>query len=195
MLVLKEVTEASQSVSLPVDGSLQHDLVPGTAETARTPPTKPARIRADETNRCPSCRATPTVADCAHRADRHRTGCRARSEGAASVNRVSERPGAYAKTISGGVAHDLPDDLRKALRSDRTALAIWEDLTPLARNEWICWVMSVKKPETRREHVERVCSELHDGMRRPCCFIGCIHRSDKPLSASQKFILGRRSKT
>lgn len=90
--------------------------------------------------------------------------------------------------------HALPEDLRKALRLDAKALAIWEDLTPLARNEWICWVMSVKKPETRREHVERVCSELHDGMRRPCCFIGCIHRSDKPLSASQKFILRRRSK-
>ncbi len=96
--------------------------------------------------------------------------------------------------ISGGVAHDLPEDLRRALRFDPKALAIWEDLTPLARNEWICWVMSVKKSETRREHVERVCSELRDGMRRPCCFIGCIHRSDKPLSPSQKFILGRRSK-
>lgn len=98
------------------------------------------------------------------------------------------------KAVSGGVVHDLPEDLRKALRSDPKALAIWEDLTPLARNEWICWVVSVKKAETRREHVERVCSELHDGMRRPCCFIGCIHRSDKPLSPSQEFILGRRSK-
>jgi len=86
-----------------------------------------------------------------------------------------------AKALSGGVAHDLPEDLRKALRSDPTAVAIWETLTPLARNEWICWVVSVKKPETRREHVNRVCSELHDGMRRPCCFMGCVHRSDKPL--------------
>ena len=97
-------------------------------------------------------------------------------------------------TISGGVAHDLPEDLGKALRSDPKALAIWESLTPLARNEWICWVISVKKPETRREHLERVCPELHDGMRRPCCFMGCIHRNDKPLSPSQKFILGRRAK-
>ena len=60
------------------------------------------------------------------------------------------------KTISGGVAHDLPEDLRKALRADPPALAIWETLTPLARNEWICWVISVKGSETRREHVERV---------------------------------------
>jgi hypothetical protein len=98
------------------------------------------------------------------------------------------------KTIFGGVAHDLPTDLRKALVSEPKVLAIWESLTPLSRNEWICWVISVKKPETRREHVERVSSELKEGMRRPCCWIGCIHRNDKPLSASQKFVTGKRSK-
>jgi uncharacterized protein YdeI (YjbR/CyaY-like superfamily) len=49
------------------------------------------------------------------------------------------------KAISGGVAHDLPPDLRKVLTSDPKALAAWEDLTPLARNEWICWSISVKK--------------------------------------------------
>ncbi len=64
------------------------------------------------------------------------------------------------RNISGGVAHDLPDDLRNVLESDPKALATWEELTPLARNEWICWVISVKTPETRREHVERVCTEL-----------------------------------
>ena len=69
--------------------------------------------------------------------------------------------------ISGGVVHDLPVDLRKALASDAEALAAWEDITPLARNEWICWTISVKKDETRRQHVERVCSELKEGMRRP----------------------------
>ena len=78
--------------------------------------------------------------------------------------------------ISGGVAHDLPADLRKALTSDAKALAAWEDITPLARNEWICWTISVKKDETRRQHVERVCSELKEGMRRPCCWPGCSHR-------------------
>ncbi len=98
------------------------------------------------------------------------------------------------KKISGGVAHDLPADLREALTSDPKALRVWEDLTPLARNEWICWVISVKKPETRREHVERVCSELKEGMRRPCCWPGCMHRTDKPLSPSQRFILGQRSR-
>src|SRR6266849_2413316 len=57
--------------------------------------------------------------------------------------------------ISGGVVHELPEDLRETLASDAEALAAWEDLTPLARNEWICWAISVKKPETRRQHVER----------------------------------------
>ena len=78
--------------------------------------------------------------------------------------------------ISGGVVHDLPADLRKALAFDAKALAAWEDITPLARNEWICWTISVKKIETRRQHVERVCAELKEGMRRPCCWPGCPHR-------------------
>jgi uncharacterized protein YdeI (YjbR/CyaY-like superfamily) len=78
--------------------------------------------------------------------------------------------------ISGGVAHDLPPDLRMALESDAKALAAWEDITPLARNEWICWTISVKRDETRQQHVERVCLELKEGMRRPCCWPGCPHR-------------------
>ena len=78
--------------------------------------------------------------------------------------------------ISGGVVHNLPADLRRALTSDASALAAWEDITPLARNEWICWTISVKKSETRQQHVERVCSELKEGMRRPCCWPGCPHR-------------------
>ena len=96
--------------------------------------------------------------------------------------------------ISGGVVHDLPADLRQALTSDPKALTVWEDITPLARNEWICWVLSVKKPEKRREHVERVCSELKEGMRRPCCWMGCAHRMDKSLSPSQRYLLGLQSK-
>ena len=98
------------------------------------------------------------------------------------------------KKISGGVVHDLPADLREALTSDPKALTIWEDLTPLAHNEWICCVISVKRPERRQEHVERVCPELKEGMRRPCCWLGCIHRMDKPLSPSQRYILGKQSK-
>ena len=100
------------------------------------------------------------------------------------------------KTISHGVVHKVPTDLRKALTSDRAALAIWEDLTPLARNEWICWTISVRKPETRREHVERVRAELKEGIRRPCCWYGCIHRTDKSVSPSvQRVVLDKRLKS
>jgi uncharacterized protein YdeI (YjbR/CyaY-like superfamily) len=98
------------------------------------------------------------------------------------------------KKISGGVAHEMPADLRKALSIDPKALEAWEDITPLARNEWICWTISVKTLEKRKEHVGRVVSELKEGMRRPCCWYGCTHRSDKKLSSSQKFVLSRRSK-
>lgn len=90
--------------------------------------------------------------------------------------------------------HTIPRDLRAALASDPKARAAWTSLTPLARNEWICWTISVKKAETRREHVERVRSELKEGMRRPCCWAGCIHRKDKPMSPSQKFVFGKKAK-
>jgi len=83
------------------------------------------------------------------------------------------------KKISNGVVHNVPADLRKALISSPKALSAWEDITPLARNEWICWTISVKQPKTRREHVERVRSELKEGARRPCCWAGCQHRIKK----------------
>lgn len=94
--------------------------------------------------------------------------------------------------ISSGTAHAMPADLEKALVADKTALVKWEDITPLARNEWICWVESVKTPKKRKEHIHRTVSELKEGMRRPCCWIGCTHRKDKPLSRSQKFVLSKR---
>jgi uncharacterized protein YdeI (YjbR/CyaY-like superfamily) len=80
------------------------------------------------------------------------------------------------KEISGGVVHELPADLRRALTSDPKALAAWEDITPLARNEWICWIESAKKLETRSRRIEWGCSNLRDGNRRPCCWPGCGHR-------------------
>lgn len=78
--------------------------------------------------------------------------------------------------ISAGVVHKLPPDLKKTLLADPKALVKWEDITPLARNEWICWTISVKTPETRKRHIERVRTELKEGVRRPCCWAGCPHR-------------------
>ena len=98
-----------------------------------------------------------------------------------------------AQSIIGGTVHELPADLRKALAADPKAHAIWESLRPLSRNEWICWTVSVKKAETRKGHVRRVVSELRDGMRRPCCWIGCIHRPDKKISRSVQWVLGGKS--
>jgi hypothetical protein len=98
------------------------------------------------------------------------------------------------KSISAGVVHELPSDLRKALIADSAALERWEDLTPLARNEWICWTVTTKKPETRKNHVERTVSELTQGKRRPCCWIGCFHRTDKAISPSVQWALDKSKK-
>lgn len=97
--------------------------------------------------------------------------------------------------IATGVVHQVPPDLKKALVADESALERWNDLTPLARNEWICWTVSVKQQKTRDEHIKRVVSELKEGMRRPCCWIGCIHRTDKPISPSVQWALNKQAKS
>jgi len=89
--------------------------------------------------------------------------------------------------------HKLPDDLKKALHADELALERWQDITPLARNEWICWTISTKKPETRQNHIVRAVKELKEGKRRPCCWIGCVHRTDKAVSPSVQWILNKQS--
>ncbi len=93
------------------------------------------------------------------------------------------------RNISSGTVHKLPADLQKALSSNATVLSTWEKLTPLARNEWICWVTFVKKAETRQGHIKRAVAELKQGKRRPCCWIGCIHRKDKAISSSVQAVL------
>lgn len=100
----------------------------------------------------------------------------------------------FKQKIASGVVHDVPADLYKALVADKSALERWEDLTPLARNEWICWTINVKTEETRKKHVERVVTELLEGVRRPCCWIGCIHRKDKAISPSIQWVLNKQAK-
>lgn len=80
------------------------------------------------------------------------------------------------KEISTGVAHKVPTDLRKVVISTPAVQAAWEDITPLARNEWICWIEDAKKPETRSKRIERTRTGLMEGKRRPCCWPGCPHR-------------------
>jgi uncharacterized protein YdeI (YjbR/CyaY-like superfamily) len=78
--------------------------------------------------------------------------------------------------LPGGVVHRLPADLREALTADATALAEWKDITPLARNEFICWVEDAKQQKTRERRIRRTREELREGQRRPCCWPGCTHR-------------------
>jgi uncharacterized protein YdeI (YjbR/CyaY-like superfamily) len=82
------------------------------------------------------------------------------------------------KEIATGVVHETPDDLMKVLRSNTELLTKWNSLTPLSRNEWICWVTIVKKQETRKEHIKRLTVEILEGKRRPCCWPGCPHRRE-----------------
>jgi uncharacterized protein YdeI (YjbR/CyaY-like superfamily) len=78
--------------------------------------------------------------------------------------------------VPGGVVHDLPDDLCKVLTSSPKALHAWNDITPLARNEFICWVEDAKREPTRLRRIRRTKEELEEGQRRPCCWPGCRHR-------------------
>lgn len=80
------------------------------------------------------------------------------------------------KNVSTGVVHDLPGDFGRAIIAVPKVLALWEDITPLARNEWICWVISGKKSETRDIRINKAISKMKSGMRRPCCWAGCLHR-------------------
>jgi hypothetical protein len=82
------------------------------------------------------------------------------SEILAPLERTKESSSMSQKKISGGVVHQVPADLKKALTSDPQALTAWEDITPLARNEWICCIESAKKAETRSRRIEWGCSTL-----------------------------------
>lgn len=80
--------------------------------------------------------------------------------------------------IATGVVHEVPADLKETLILRPEVLEKWNGLTPLARNEWICWVTIVKKAETRVQHLDRLCEDLVVGKKRPCCWPGCPHRRE-----------------
>ena|ERR1700675_3218682 len=92
------------------------------------------------------------------------------------IQKVSRPTTMSRPSVPGGVVHKLPADLKTALLAAPKALAAWHDITPLARNEWICWVTSPKKPETRTHRIQRAKEDLAAGKRRPCCWPGCPHR-------------------
>lgn len=97
-----------------------------------------------------------------------------------------------ANKILPGTVHNLPKDIQESLMADASLAERWNNLTPLARNEWICWTVSCKKTETRINHIARIKTDLLAGKRRPCCWAGCIHRTDKKPSAwHQKVLLNK----
>ena len=78
--------------------------------------------------------------------------------------------------ISNGTAHKTPLDIRKLINTSKALHTMWEDITPLARNEWICWIESAKQDETRARRIRIMSENLVAGKRRPCCWAGCVHR-------------------
>jgi hypothetical protein len=94
-----------------------------------------------------------------------------------------------ASAFSHGTVHTAGEDLEAAITADREIIALWEGLTPLGRNEFICWVDDAKRPATRQRRIERTCAELLEGKKRPCCWAGCIHRTDKEPGAWQQAVL------
>lgn len=97
-----------------------------------------------------------------------------------------------------GTVHVAGEDMRTALQTDPEVLALWQGLTPLGRNEFICWVKDAKQPATRQQRIVRTAEELREGKKRPCCWVGCIHRTDKAPSPWQQAVLidgqGRRGR-
>lgn len=80
------------------------------------------------------------------------------------------------KRVPAGTVHTLPKDLEAALIDTATGIEAWEDITPLARNEFICWVENARQSKTRERRIQRTIEELNEGQRRPCCWPGCTHR-------------------
>ncbi|MDO9476446.1 MAG: YdeI/OmpD-associated family protein [Pseudohongiella sp.] len=92
-------------------------------------------------------------------------------------------------TISGGLVHELPQDLANVLGDNSGTAELWESLTPIGRNEFICWIEDAKQEKTRLKRINRTVEELHEGKKRPCCWVGCIHRTDKKPSKWQQDVL------
>jgi uncharacterized protein YdeI (YjbR/CyaY-like superfamily) len=80
--------------------------------------------------------------------------------------------------IETGVVHKVPADIRAVLTKNSDLLLKWNGLTPLARNEWICWTTIVKKEVTRKKHLTRLSEDILNGKKRPCCWPGCPHRRE-----------------
>lgn len=88
-----------------------------------------------------------------------------------------------------GTAHSVPGDLKAAIRAETDLGDLWRELTPLGRKEFICCIENSKQAETRKRRIERLIKELREGKRRPCCWTGCIHRTDNLPGQWQQAVL------
>lgn len=92
------------------------------------------------------------------------------------------------KISDSSIAHKMSKDLKAELLADTKVADLWNNLTPIAQNEFICWVENAKQITTRERRIKRTVEELLAGKRRPCCWVGCIHRKDKSLNSTQKWM-------
>jgi hypothetical protein len=93
------------------------------------------------------------------------------------------------KKLSGGLVHEIPSDFVAALTETREIVSYWESLTPIGRNEFICWIENAKRETTRARRIRRAVEELLEGQKRPCCWAGCVHRTDKKPGKWQQDVL------
>ena len=93
------------------------------------------------------------------------------------------------QTLSNGLVHPIPSDFAQAVTAADGAVELWNAITPIARNEFLCWVDNAKQEATRAKRIRRTIEELQDGQNRPCCWVGCIHRTDKKSSKWQQDVL------
>ncbi len=78
--------------------------------------------------------------------------------------------------IKNGVVHKISSDIKNTLLSNSKMKDLWNSITPLARNEWICWIESAKRIETKDRRLGIMKDKLLSGEKRPCCWAGCMHR-------------------
>ncbi|WP_232627895.1 YdeI/OmpD-associated family protein [Methylobacterium sp. Leaf118] len=88
-----------------------------------------------------------------------------------------------------GTVHEAGDDVQAALRSDPGVLQLWDSLTPLGRNEFLCWVEDAKRAATRQRRIARLQEDLLSRKKRPCCWAGCFHRTDKVPGPWQRAVM------
>lgn len=91
--------------------------------------------------------------------------------------------------LSDGLVHKVPEDLATALSGEKPTASLWESLTPIGRNEFLCWIEDAKREQTREKRIIRTIEELREGKKRPCCWPGCIHRTDKKPGKWQQDVL------